>query len=121
MLMVKRLLVYLLVGAVAGLLIGSLVGPPLVNWYSEPGAGGALCNCAELAKSVTSALLKIQFISSAVGAGVFLILGAIIERMRAKRDASGRTPPSDSGPSTSASAPSTGSESPKGPTPPPGL
>lgn len=97
MVIAKRLLIYLLVGAVAGLLAGSFIGPSVVTFWNEPGAGEAMCNCSELARSVTAGLLRAQWISSAVGAVVFLIIGIVIERARASSGRRGPAgPPAES-------------------------
>jgi hypothetical protein len=78
----RRLLVIGLVGAIVGAIVASLVVPPWLAWYNEPGniSGGksvqTLCNVPELVHYTARRLIAGQIIGSAVGAALFAVVGA---------------------------------------------
>jgi hypothetical protein len=73
------ILLYMLVGALVGMVTASLVVPPVLGWYNEPGAINAgkqvetLCNIPELIRYTASRLLRGQLIGAIVGALVGLV------------------------------------------------
>jgi hypothetical protein len=78
-----RLLVFALVGALVGVVLASLVVPPSLSWYNEPGniSGGTstvqtLCNVPELIQYTSHRLLMGQLIGAGIGAVLFAIIGA---------------------------------------------
>jgi uncharacterized membrane protein YfcA len=83
----KRLLVLALVGALIGVVAASLVVPPLLSWYNEPGniSGGTsavqtLCNIPELIHYTSRRLLEGQLVGGAIGAVLFAIVGSFVGR-----------------------------------------
>jgi uncharacterized membrane protein YeaQ/YmgE (transglycosylase-associated protein family) len=90
----KRILTYMLVGAVLGAVAASFLVPPILGWYNEPGKiahGGndvqTLCNVPELIHYATHRLLIGQLVGAGIGAVLFLLLGLTLRR-------SGSAPPS---------------------------
>lgn len=84
----KRLLVFALVGALVGVVIASLVVPPSLSWYNEPGnispqgksAVQVLCNIPDIIHYTSRSLIEGQLIGAAIGAVLFAILGAFVGR-----------------------------------------
>jgi hypothetical protein len=83
----KRLLVLGVVGALVGVVIASLVVPPTLSWYNEPGniskgtsTVQTLCNIPELIQYTSRRLLEGQLIGGAIGAVLFAIAGAFFGR-----------------------------------------
>jgi hypothetical protein len=84
----KRLLVFGLVGALVGVVVASLVVPPTLSWYNEPGdispqgksAVQVLCNIPDIIHYTSRRLLEGQLIGGAIGAVLFAILGAFVGR-----------------------------------------
>ncbi|MEW5851313.1 MAG: hypothetical protein AB2A00_21170 [Myxococcota bacterium] len=93
-----------LLGAVAGVVVTTLIAPGILGWYHTPGAGGALCNCQELAESTASQLIKLQLGGAGTGALTFLVLGALIHR--ARRNKTPALPPAATPPAPPAGTPS---------------
>ena len=85
------MLTFMLVGALVGVVVASLVVPPVLAWYNAPGAIApgrtveTLCNLPELIRYTARRLLLGQLIGAAVGALLFLIPGVA----RARRHGSG--------------------------------
>jgi hypothetical protein len=80
-------LVFGLVGALIGVVVASLVVPPSLSWYNEPGniSGGkstvqTLCNIPELIQYTSHRLLMGQLIGGGIGAVLFAVAGAFIGR-----------------------------------------
>ena len=96
---VKRVLVFMMVGAMLGAVAASFIVPPVLGWYNEPGAISpgkqveTLCNIPELIRYTSSRLLRGQLIGAAVGALVFLFPGILSARRRAS-ETSVALPPS---------------------------
>lgn len=82
----RHLLVWGLVGAIVGVVAASLVVPPLLAWYNEPGniSGGktvqTLCNIPELVHYTSSRLIEGQLVGGAVGAVLFALVGRLAGR-----------------------------------------
>ena len=79
----RRLMVFGLVGALIGVVVASLVVPPILSWYNEPGniSGGkstvqTLCNIPELIQYTSHRLLMGQLIGGGIGAVLFAVVGA---------------------------------------------
>lgn len=84
----KTILVFMLMGAVAGAVVASFVVPPVLSWYNEPGAISSgqmqtLCNLPELIRYTSSRLFRGQLIGAGIGALLFLFPGVATVRRRA--------------------------------------
>lgn len=79
--LLKRSLFALLLGAVVGDALTTLVSAKFITWYNQPGGGqAALCPCEALSTGVVSQLIEYQLIGAAVGALVFLVLMLVFFR-----------------------------------------
>jgi hypothetical protein len=74
----KRLSVFMAVFALLGVVGVTLVTPSIVGWYNAPGAGGAMCNCAEMARSTAATIIQTQLVGLGLGALLGLMLGMVI-------------------------------------------
>src|SRR5256885_16368975 len=95
MMLVRRLMVFVLSGALVGLIVGSLIGPKYLVWYNQPGAGIAQCNCTEVAKKTAEDLIGWQLWSALGGSAAFLVVGLLIlwpKRKQLAGGTSGSTP-----------------------------
>jgi hypothetical protein len=85
---VKTTLIFVLLGALAGIVGASYVVPPALSWYTEPGGlpGGAqvqsLVNIPAVIQYATSKLLRWQMIGAGLGAIAGLVLGAMLASRR---------------------------------------
>lgn len=85
---VKTVLVWMLVGALVGVAAASLVVPPLLSWYNEPGAispgkdVATLCNLPELIRYTSRNLIRGQLIGGGLGSLLFLFPGLMTVRRR---------------------------------------
>jgi len=85
---VKTVLVSMMVGAILGTVVASLVVPPLLSWYNEAGAltDGkqiqTLCNLPELIRYTSTRLIRGQLIGAGAGALLFLFPGLMSVRRR---------------------------------------
>lgn len=83
----KNVLLVMLSGVLAGIVIASLVVPPLLGWYAEPGGlpkGAqvqAVVNIPEVIRYATSKLLLWQAIAGGLG-GVVGLAGFFVMRAR---------------------------------------
>ncbi len=77
----KGILIWVLLGALLGVVAASFIVPPMLSWYNEAGylaKGGqpaAMVNLPEVVRYATTRLIRGQAIGAAIGAAVFLILG----------------------------------------------
>jgi hypothetical protein len=77
----KTVLIFILLGALLGVAVASLVVPPALSWYNEPGAlqkSGqvqAIVNVPEVIHYTTDRLIKGQAIGAGIGAAVGLVVG----------------------------------------------
>jgi hypothetical protein len=86
----KTVLIFTLLGALAGIAAASFVVPAALGWYNEAGylsqtANGqsqpqALVNIPQLIHYTTSRLIRGQAIGGGIGAAVFLVLGVFVTR-----------------------------------------
>ncbi len=82
----KRTLRFMLVGAIVGVLVASVVVPPLLIWYNEPGAvtpghqTEMICNVPTLIRYTTRRLLLGQVIGGVLGAMFFLVITSVASR-----------------------------------------
>src|SRR5262245_66235180 len=81
----KRLGIFLAIGAVVGDIITLLIAPRMLTWFQTPGAGSALCNCVDLARQTARGVVRAQLIGATIGAVALAVLGEIVVRMRAAR------------------------------------
>lgn len=77
----KTVLIFVLLGALLGVAAASLLVPPALSWYNEPGAlqkGGqvqAIVNVPEVIRYTTDRLIKSQAIGGGIGAVVGFVVG----------------------------------------------
>jgi hypothetical protein len=96
---VKTVLIFVLLGALLGVAGASVVVPPALSWYNEPGAlqkGGhveSIVNVPEVIRYTTDRLIKSQVIGAGIGAVVGLAIGAVTaSRGRRRRTAAAPAP-----------------------------
>jgi glycerol uptake facilitator-like aquaporin len=84
----KTVLIFTLLGAILGALVASLVVPPLLGWYNEPGnisPGNqvqTLCNIPELIHYTARRIFIGQAAGAGLGGTLFLMLGVMVARRR---------------------------------------
>jgi ABC-type uncharacterized transport system permease subunit len=90
---VKTTVIFVLLGALAGIAVASLVVPPALSWYTEPGGlpkGAqiqALVQIPEVIRYSTSKLIWGQTIGAGIGAVIGLVFGVVVIRSgRARAD-----------------------------------
>jgi hypothetical protein len=82
----KTTVIFVLLGALAGIAVASLVVPPALSWYSTPGGlpkGAqiqALVEIPEVIRYSTSKLIRSQMIGAGIGSLVGLALGIVVGR-----------------------------------------
>ena len=87
----KTTVIFVLLGALAGIAVASLVVPPALSWYSTPGGlpkGApiqALVEIPEVIRYSTSKLIRGQLIGAGIGAGVGLVIGILAGRAGSRR------------------------------------
>jgi len=90
---VKTTLIFVLLGALAGVVVASFVVPPALAWYTEPGGlpkGAqiqALVQIPEVIRYTTSKLLWGQMVGAGIGAVIGLGLGIVVVRSGRMRGA----------------------------------
>ena len=84
----KTLLLFMLLGAMAGIVVASYAVPPALSWYSEP-AGiphgdqvQSLVQIPQVIHYATSKLIQWQAIAAGLGAVVGLVLGIALANRR---------------------------------------
>ncbi len=88
----KTVLTFMLAGAFLGNVVATLAAPSFMEWYNTTTlATQTMCNLPQVVRDVTSQLIRTQFIGSVIGAVVFMVLGIVFLRARAKRQ-KGLTP-----------------------------
>ena len=82
----KTTVIFVLLGALAGIAVASLVVPPALSWYSEPGGLPkgtqiqALVEIPEVIRYSTSRLIRGQMVGAFIGALAGLALGIFAGR-----------------------------------------
>jgi uncharacterized membrane protein len=82
----KTVLIFVMVGALMGVITASLVVPPALSWYTAPGGlpkGAqiqAVVEIPEVIRYATSRLIRGQAIGAACGAALGLLLGIFTVR-----------------------------------------
>jgi len=84
--MIKTTTIFVLLGALLGIVAASYIVPPALSWYTEPGglphSGDvqALVQIPSVIKYATSKLIFGQFVGAIVGAIVGLVIGILFVR-----------------------------------------
>jgi hypothetical protein len=95
----KTTVIFVLLGALAGIAVASLVVPPALSWYSTPGGlpkGAqiqALVEIPEVIRYTTSKLIRGQMIGAGIGSVIGLMFGILAGRARRRRAAAPPPPP----------------------------
>jgi hypothetical protein len=80
----KGILIWVLMGAILGIVAASFVVPPMLSWYNEAGymakngQPAAMVNLPEVVRYATTRLIRGQAIGGGIGAVVFFVLGLAI-------------------------------------------
>lgn len=87
----KTTLIWVLAGALLGIVAASYIVPPALSWYAEPGGlqgqgVQSLVQIPEVMKYTTAKVLRGQFIGGIIGAAAGLAL-AITMQVRSRRPA----------------------------------
>lgn len=94
---VKTLLLFMLTGALLGILVTSLIAPGAYVWYQTPGGAGPaqeLLVREDVIRTTIDYLLRWQAIGAGIGAVAGLVVGALLTRGPSRR----ATPPSTATP-----------------------
>jgi hypothetical protein len=92
MALIRVVLNFMVAGALAGVLLVSLVGPKYIAWDNTPGSGAsAMCLCQEVARQGADRIISYQMSGCAGGAVLGAVLGGVFVFMRRKSVAA--TPP----------------------------
>ena len=89
----KGAVIWLLAGALAGIVAASFIVPPMLSWYNEAGflaqgnQAAAMVNLPEVVRYSTSRLIRGQAIGAVIGAAVFFALGLAFGSRRRRRTA----------------------------------
>jgi hypothetical protein len=84
----KTVTIFVLTGALLGVVVASLIAPSALSWYSTPGGLPegtqiqALVQIEEVIKYATGQLIKYQTIGGAIGAVIGLIGGIAVVRKK---------------------------------------
>jgi hypothetical protein len=84
----KSIVIWVLAGALAGIVAASFVVPPMLSWYNEAGylsqgdQPAAMVNLPQVVRYSTSRLIRGQAVGAAIGAVVFFALGLGFGRKR---------------------------------------
>jgi hypothetical protein len=84
----KTVLIFVLVGALLGVVAASYVVPPALSWYTAPGGlpqGAqiqAIVEIPEVIRYATGKLMRGQLIGGGIGAVAGLVMGILMVRKR---------------------------------------
>lgn len=79
----KSTLIVMLIGALAGIAVSSLIVPPMLSWYTSPGGlpqGAAIPAVVQIPEVIRYATSRLMW-GQAIGAGVGALMGLIVSRM----------------------------------------
>jgi hypothetical protein len=85
---VKTTIIFVLLGALLGIVAASYIVPPALSWYTEPGGLPhgtqiqALVQIPEVIRYATGRLMRGQLIGAVIGAVGGLILGIVLTSKR---------------------------------------
>ncbi len=77
----KSILIWVLLGALLGIVAASFIVPPMLSWYNEAGylskngQPAAMVNLPDVVRYTTSRLIRGQLIGGGIGAVLFFVLG----------------------------------------------
>lgn len=80
----KTTVIFMLIGALVGIVVASVLVPPALSWYTEPGGLPkgttiqALVQIPEVIRYATSQLIKWQAIGAGIGAVIGLVFGIVM-------------------------------------------
>jgi len=89
----KTVLVYMMIGALLGVVAASFVVPPVLAWYNKAGnispgrSVETLCDLPELIRYTSARILRGQLIGAGIGAFIFLFPG--VTSVRRRRETTG--------------------------------
>jgi hypothetical protein len=84
----KSIVIWVLAGALAGIVAASFIVPPMLSWYNEAGylsqgnQPAAMVNLPQVVRYSTSRLIRGQAIGAAIGAVMFFAFGLAAGRKR---------------------------------------
>ena len=88
-----RLLLNCLVGgALAGVLVTTLLAPKFITWDNTSAAASAMCVCADVTRQTAERLIHAQMMGLAIGAGLGALAAIAIRIMRKKTVTAGVPP-----------------------------
>src|SRR5215471_16773846 len=90
---IKRVLIFMLSGAIVGEVIATIVAPSFITWWNTPGVGApqAICDLPAIFHKSIHDLILGQLIGAGLGAGIAMILGVSVSRGVARRAAAQAT------------------------------
>jgi len=94
----KGAVIWILAGALAGIIAASFIVPPMLSWYNEAGflsqgnQAAAMVNLPEVVRYSTSRLIRGQAIGAVIGAAVFFALSLAFGRRRRRAAPATGTP-----------------------------
>ncbi len=93
----RRVLNFVVLGALLGVLASSWLAPKYLTWDNSPNFGKALCDCAEVTRQTADKLMGLQMTGLASGAALGLVAGiASLFLLRKKKSATAAAPPTTS-------------------------
>lgn len=78
----KRVVAFLLGGAILGNILAVVSARGFLPWDNTPAMGQALCSCPEVTKNTIDAMIRWQLVGAAIGAAAGLLVGILVLRTR---------------------------------------
>ncbi len=84
----RTIALFVVVGFLLGVVVASIVVPPVLTWYNEPGRISpgkqleTVCNLPDVIRYATGHLIRGQLLGGTIGGVVFLAIGLVVERRR---------------------------------------